>query len=104
MDYTDSPSHNHTELTDNDIDEDLWASPSTTAKPGKGARIDKDKLGADDRGTLFEKEEARQAALHDELSSVRRVNEAIEGVIESLTKAKANMKVRPKVPGYFVII
>lgn len=39
-------------------------------------------------------EEAREAALRQELESVRNVNKVIEGVVESLQKAKDNMGVR----------
>jgi hypothetical protein len=39
-------------------------------------------------------EEAREAALRKELESVRNVNRVIEGVVESLEKAKSNMGVR----------
>jgi hypothetical protein len=38
-------------------------------------------------------EEAREAALRRELESVRNVNKVIEGVVESLQKAKDNMGV-----------
>lgn len=38
-------------------------------------------------------EEAREAALRRELESVRNVNRVIEGVVESLQKAKDNMGV-----------
>lgn len=39
-------------------------------------------------------EEAREAALRRELDSIRNVNKVIEGVVESLQKAKDNMAVR----------
>lgn len=38
-------------------------------------------------------EEAREAALRRELESIRNVNKVIEGVVESLQKAKDNMEV-----------
>lgn len=38
-------------------------------------------------------EEAREAALRQELMSVRNVNKVIEGVVESLQKARDNMDV-----------
>lgn len=38
-------------------------------------------------------EEAREAALRKELESVRNVNRVIEGVVESLQKARNNMDV-----------
>ena len=39
-------------------------------------------------------EEAREAALRKELESVQNVNRVIEGVVESLEKAKSNMGMR----------
>ena len=41
----------------------------------------------------YEQQQAREEELRRELESVRNVNDAIEGVIESLGKAKDNMKV-----------
>jgi hypothetical protein len=38
-------------------------------------------------------EEAREAALRRELESIRNVNKVIEGVVDSLQKAKDNMEV-----------
>lgn len=38
-------------------------------------------------------EEAREAALKRELESIRNVNKVIEGVVDSLQKAKDNMEV-----------
>lgn len=40
-----------------------------------------------------EAQRSREDALRQELASVKNVNEAIEGVLASLEKAKANMKV-----------
>jgi hypothetical protein len=42
----------------------------------------------------FDAEEAREAALRQELENVRKINQVIEGVVESLEKAKSNMDVR----------
>lgn len=42
----------------------------------------------------YSTEEAREIALKQELESVRQVNKVIEGVVESLEKAKSNMGVR----------
>lgn len=41
----------------------------------------------------YSTEEAREAALRKELETVRNVNKVIEGVVESLQKAKDNMNV-----------
>lgn len=43
-----------------------------------------------------EVEQTREDVLRRELASVKNVNAAIEGVLESLQKAKANMKVGRK--------
>lgn len=82
-----SPSVDDTGLTEKAMNESLWVSPSAeatvnrdTTKPGNGQ-------------TLFEKEAARETSLRAELATVRKVNEAIEGMVESLKKAQANMKV-----------
>ncbi|KEF60907.1 uncharacterized protein A1O9_02471 [Exophiala aquamarina CBS 119918] len=56
----------------------LWDSP---VKSGQG-----------NLRPTYEQQEAREQELRHELESVRRVNEAIEGVIESLGKAKNNIK------------
>jgi hypothetical protein len=42
----------------------------------------------------YSAEESREDALRRELESVRNVNKVIEGVVESLDKAKNNMAVR----------
>lgn len=44
----------------------------------------------------FDSEEAREAALQQELENVRKINQVIEGVVDSLEKAKGNMDVRVK--------
>ena len=41
----------------------------------------------------FDTEEAREAALRKELDGIRNINEVIEGVVDSLEKAKGNMDV-----------
>lgn len=46
----------------------------------------------------YSAEEAREAALRKELESVRNVNKVIEGVVDSLQKAKNNMDVGTRVP------
>ena len=68
--------------TDNP-DESLWDSP---AKPeGKQSNSTK---------PTYQEQQQRDESLRQELQSVRQVNEAIEGVVQSLRKAKDNMKVR----------
>jgi hypothetical protein len=41
----------------------------------------------------FSTDEAREAALKQELENVRKINQVVEGVVESLEKAKSNMDV-----------
>lgn len=41
-----------------------------------------------------EAQKSREEGLRQELASVKKVNEAIEGVLASLDKAKSNMKVQ----------
>lgn len=40
-----------------------------------------------------EEEEARESALRDELQHVRKINGVIEGLLDSLDRAKGNMQV-----------
>jgi len=47
----------------------------------------------------FTTEEAREASLKQELENVRKINQVIEGVVESLEKAKSNMEVSLADPG-----
>jgi hypothetical protein len=51
----------------------------------------------------FDAQEAREAALRQELDNVRKINQVIEGVVESLEKAKSNMDVCDT-PRYVVIM
>ncbi len=46
----------------------------------------------------YSTEEAREATLRRELESIRNVNAVIEGVVESLQKAKDNMEVGQPFP------
>ncbi len=80
-------------LHDDDIDESLWDSP---VKPVAKAKSDSNSINAKP-GTAskptYEEQQSHDASLRQELASVRKVNETIEGVIESLERAKGNMKV-----------
>jgi hypothetical protein len=49
-------------------------------------------------------EEAREVALRRELESIRNVNKVIEGVVESLQKAKDNMEVCIPVEGELLVL
>lgn len=82
--------------------EDLWDSPSkrkekrakTNNPSGDGTTTPEPKHAHDEGDTLFDREESREAALRDELQSVRNINEVIEGLLGSLDRAKGNMDVR----------
>ena len=71
-------------LKHDDIDESLWDSPSKPEAAGKQSNGTK---------PTYQEQQERDEGLRQELHSVRQVNEAIEGVIQSLRKAKDNMKV-----------
>ena len=74
-----------------DMDESLWDSP---ARPAPMA--DKQQSGkmAPSAKPTHDDQDAQNQALRQELANVRKVNETIEGVIQSLDKAKTDMKVR----------
>ena len=69
---------------DDDLDESLWDSPSKPEAAGKQPNAAK---------PTYQEQQDRDEVLRQELQSVRQINEAIEGVILSLRKAKDNMKV-----------
>jgi hypothetical protein len=80
-------------LEDEGIDDSIWDSPvkmQDDRSQNPQAANNKSNFG---RPTLQEQQE-QDETLRRELDSVRKVNQAIEGVIESLGKAKDNMKVR----------
>ena len=102
-----TPATDKSHIQDDDLDEDLWASPSkqTSKKSSHRAQSSTSGLGSSEsrhEETTFEREEARNEALKRELDSVRKVNTAIEGVIETLKKAKDNMKVYANEPFFLV--
>lgn len=87
-----------------DEDSDLWDSPSKKSAPKKftpKASDEKIKLeprsshdGANDGDDpLYDPQEARDAALRNELQGVRNINQVIEGLLSSLDSAKGNMEV-----------
>lgn len=81
------------QLSDEDTEE-LWNSPSQrrTKTPDQKTGKETNQQNRDSE-TLFDREEAREAALRNELQTVRNANKAIEGVLESLARAKENMEV-----------
>ena len=71
-------------------DDFLFDSPSQPK-----SKISETKDGSKPRPaeSRFSADEAREAALKQELENVRKINQVIEGVVDSLEKAKTNMDV-----------
>lgn len=90
------------DLSDLDT-EDLFASPSRSKPKSQNSKRSVSQLSeipaqsshanAAPGQSKFDAEEAREAALRKELEGVRNINEVIEGVVDSLEKAKGNMDV-----------
>ncbi|KAB8222819.1 DASH complex subunit Duo1-domain-containing protein [Aspergillus novoparasiticus] len=84
------------QLSDEDTD-DLWDSPSKrgTKKvnriPVKEESTTPPPISSHDGETLFDRQEAREAALRNELQTVRNINQVIESLLSSLDRAKGNM-------------
>lgn len=79
-------------LDDDVVDESLWESPVKPVEKHTQRSEPSGNHGHSARATYVD-QQAREETLRQELASVRKVNEAIESVIESLEKAKENMKV-----------
>lgn len=82
-----------------DSDDELFDSP-VHIKKGK-LHIGSDEKGEDAESnktrpteSRYVAEETREAQLRQELDNIRKINTVIEGVVESLEKAKTNMEVR----------
>lgn len=86
------------QLSDEDT-EDLWTSPSKRQKKPRSTKDGTDSGDIPESShprndeTLYDREEAREVALRNELESVRNINQVIEGVVGSLEHAKGNMEV-----------
>ncbi len=100
----DPPALDALDLSDSDTDA-LFDTPAArknkskhgtdaNASAGAGAASRKSRV----KESHYTTEEAREAALRQELENIRNVNKVIEGVVESLQKAKDNMAVRT-IPG-----
>lgn len=94
-------------LSDSDTDDLQGSPPGQHGKAFNQKVSDKDKSTSGssrphDSETLFDREEAREAALRDELRAIQKINEVIEGLLDSLDRAKGNMQVHcaSKVYGY----
>ncbi|KAL4945059.1 DASH complex subunit Duo1-domain-containing protein [Aspergillus oleicola] len=95
--YSTAEEMDRLELSDEDT-EDLWDSPSKRGKKKSNQSQVKHESspppGQSDRdeGTLFDREEAHEAALRHELQTVRNINNVIENLLGSLDRAKGNME------------
>ncbi|KAI9789219.1 MAG: hypothetical protein M1833_002447 [Piccolia ochrophora] len=72
--------------------EDLFASPSRVEKKKAKPPVDQTSEKARNGEPRYDSEEGREAALQKELEGVRSVNDAIEGVVGSLERARGNME------------
>lgn len=90
------------QLSDED-NEDLWNSPSKPKAKKITPKSSDQKVtpephvsndsAFDNEDPLYDRQEARDAALRTELESVRNINQVIEGLLSSLDSAKGNMEV-----------
>lgn len=91
------------QLSDDDT-EDLWNSPSKRGiNKNFTPKASVDKTTPEPRAShdgahdgddpLYDRQEAREAALRTELHGVRNINQVIEGLLSSLDSAKGNMEV-----------
>ncbi|KAL4780210.1 DASH complex subunit Duo1-domain-containing protein [Aspergillus varians] len=94
--YSTADEMDRLQLSDDDT-EDLWDSPSKRGKklnqPAIKYESSPPATQSDrDDGTLFDRQEAREAALRNELQSVRNINQVVESLLSSLDRAKGNME------------
>ncbi len=73
-----------------DMDESLWDSPAKSAPESEQQQSGKT---AQSSKLSYEDQETKDKALRQELANVHRVNETVEGVLQSLDKARTNMRV-----------
>ena len=98
------------ELSEEDTEE-LWNSPSKRGnktlkkKIANDSRTTPEPKSSRDKEPIYdeEDEETRDAALRNELQSVRKINEVIEGLLGSLDCAKGNMEVCHTYPRHALI-
>ncbi len=77
---------------------DLWTSPSKPQRPRSAKGVECSRTVSEpsdprDTQSRYDHDEAREAALRMELDSVRKTNQVIEGILESLAHAKDSMEV-----------
>ena len=77
------------EKTAQDVDDDFLFDSPTPSTEQYNPEASKPR-GA---GSRFSTDEAREAALKQELDNIRQINKVVEGVVDSLEKAKSNMDV-----------
>ncbi|KAJ5287575.1 hypothetical protein N7478_003261 [Penicillium angulare] len=84
------------QLSDEDT-ENLWDSPSKcgtkkfTPRSSDDIPAPEQQQSRDGGDTMFDRQEAREAALQNELHTVRNVNQVIENLLNSIDHAKGNM-------------
>ncbi|KAI4959222.1 hypothetical protein J4E86_002944 [Alternaria arbusti] len=86
----DPPNLGALDLSDSDTDA-LFDTPAARKTKKQTKDADNDAAKTRSKESHYTTEEAREAALRRELESIRNVNKVIEGVVESLQKAKDNM-------------
>ncbi|KAI9368906.1 DASH complex subunit Duo1-domain-containing protein [Aspergillus egyptiacus] len=94
--YSTAEEMDRLQLSDEDADE-LWDSPSKPAKKRTSPATVKQESSPPpqsdrDEDTIFDRQEAREAALRHELQTVRNINQVIESLLGSLDRAKGNME------------
>lgn len=99
----DPPNLGALDLSDSDTDADALFDTPAARKTNKTKGTESDAEGAAGarpraKESHYTAEEAREETLRRELESIRNVNKVIEGVIESLQKAKENMAVGSTLP------
>jgi hypothetical protein len=105
----DPPDLGALDLSDSDSTDALFDTPAVrkTKKQTKDAEASAGEGAAGGKARAKEShyttEEAREVALRRELESIRNVNRVIEGVVESLQKAKDNMAVRDELGNHTVL-
>lgn len=87
------------QLSDEDT-ENLWDSPSKPGIKKKFSPRSSDEIPRPEPqqprntgDTMFDRQEARETALQNELQTVRKVNLVIENLLGSIDSAKGNMEV-----------
>ncbi|KAL2854383.1 DASH complex subunit Duo1-domain-containing protein [Aspergillus pseudoustus] len=95
--YSGAEEMDRLQFSDEDA-EDLWDSPSKRGTKRLNHNPIKQESASPvprpdrDNETLFDQQEAREAALRNELQSVRNINQVIESLLGSLDRAKGNME------------